>query len=105
MPGRELRYVLRGIRRRPAVTLVVVLTLGLAIGANTTVFSLVDSVLLAPLPFAQPDRLVAIWEIAPEQSGQQWRVSPLNYRRWAEPPQFLSDHAPVNYVAHLERHL
>lgn len=58
--GRDLAYVLRGLRRAPAFTLFIVITLALGIGANTAIFSVINAVLLAPLPFADPDRLVAI---------------------------------------------
>ena len=57
----DLRYALRSLRRRPGFTLVVVLTLAVAIGPLTAVFSVVDAVLLKPLPFAEADRVVQIW--------------------------------------------
>jgi predicted permease len=58
----DLRYALRLLRRNPLYTAVIVLSLGLGIGANTAVFSVVDAVLLGPAPFNDPDRLVMIWE-------------------------------------------
>lgn len=58
----DLRRILRSLRRAPGFTAVVVLTLALAIGANTAIFSLVDAALLRPLPFPAADRLVAVWE-------------------------------------------
>jgi putative ABC transport system permease protein len=61
-PLRELRQTWRGLMRSPGFTVIVVLTLGLAIGANTAIFSLVEGVLLRPLPFADPGRLVVVWE-------------------------------------------
>jgi predicted permease len=59
---RDARIAIRQLRRTPGFTTVAILTLGLAIGANTAIFSVINSVLLAPLPFTAADRLVVAWE-------------------------------------------
>jgi putative ABC transport system permease protein len=78
----DLRYAIRGLRRHPGFTAAVILTLALALGANTAVFSLVDAVLLRPLPFAHPQRLVALWDSNPANGIDKGRVSAHNFRHW-----------------------
>jgi hypothetical protein len=65
----NMRSTIRGLVRTPAFTATVVLTLAIGIGASTAVFSVVNSVLLKPLPYPDADELVAIWHVAPGAPG------------------------------------
>ncbi len=62
---KDFRYAWRMLWKNPSITIVIVLSLGIGIGANTAIFSVVNALLLRPLPYPQPDRLVAIWLHSP----------------------------------------
>ena len=79
---RDVRHAVRLLRRAPAFTVVAVLTLTLGIGATTAIFSIVNGVLLRPLPFAEPERVVKVWETSP-RGEQRNVVSPANYLDWS----------------------
>ena len=71
---RDLRYAMRSLRNRPAFTLTVVATLALGIGANTAIFTLVDALVLRPLPVRHPERLVIVGD--PTAVNSNWNASP-----------------------------
>jgi len=78
--GQDLRYTARSLRRTPGFALTVILVTALGVGANTAAFSVTDFVLIRPLPFAEPDRLVKLFERLP--GYPQMEPSPANYRDW-----------------------
>jgi predicted permease len=75
--SQDLRFALRALRRRRAFTAIATITIALGIGAATAIYSIVDGVLLRPLPFREPNRVVAIWQTFPE-----WRKEPILAARW-----------------------
>lgn len=88
---REVRLTFRGLLRRPLFTLTVLLSLAVGIGANASVFTLVDGLLIKPLPYEEPEELITLWE---ENTVRGWNgvnVSPLNARDWGERAQTVED--------------
>jgi putative ABC transport system permease protein len=78
----DVRFGLRMLRKTPGFTAVAVVTLALGIGANTAIFTVINAVMLRPLPFAAPDRLVRIWESNPTRGWPTFAVSHANYLDW-----------------------
>jgi hypothetical protein len=79
---RDVRYAGRVLRARPGFAAVAVITLALGVGANTAIFSVVRSLLLEPLPFRDPDRLVMLWETEARNTERTFIVSAPNYLDW-----------------------
>ena len=76
---KDIRYGIRSLLKRPGLAAVALITLALGIGVNTAIFSAVDSVLLRPLPFKEPERLMAVWEHTPHLGIARNEFAPANY--------------------------
>src|SRR5258707_12343721 len=79
---KDIRYWLRGLARHPRFTAIAVITLARGIGANTAIFSGVNAVLLRPLPFDDPERIVWLWDTQPQLATT--RTSLPDFLAWKE---------------------
>lgn len=97
---KDVQYAARTLAKSPGFGAVAILTLGVGIGANVAVFSVVHAFLLRPLPFAQPDTLVHIWQtdIARPEFGDSVRVSVPNYADWRAQATVFSDLAAYYHL-------
>ena len=90
----DARYALRQLARMPGFTVVSALTLAVGIGATTAIFSIVNAVVLRPLPFPDPDRLVRVYS---NRRGTEGSTSAANFVRWRERSRSFSELVPVEY--------
>src|SRR5688572_21532655 len=93
----DLRFGFRMLVKNPIFALVAVVTLALGIGANTAIFSVVDAVLLRSLPYAEPDRLVFLWETAESQGIPTSGAALPNYHAWRDRSQSFDGLAGFYY--------
>src|SRR5688500_15908285 len=93
----DLRYAIRMLLKTPGFTFVAVLTLALGIGANSAIFSVVNAVLLQPLPLEEPDRIVQAFEAKSFPAGFRGSVSAPNVRDWSEQNTVLSGLASYRF--------
>src|SRR5580704_15292167 len=91
----DVCYGSRTLIKTPLFALIAIATLALGIGASTAIFSVVNSVLLRPLPFAQPDRLVQVWETDFKMGADRNVVNPVNFLDWTEQNHSFSGMAAV----------
>lgn len=94
----DLRYGIRGLLKRPGFTIIAVITLALGIGANTAIFSVVDAVLLRPLPFRDADRLVKVMESNPQLGWNRLMISLGDFAEWKSQSQSFAAMAAFAHV-------
>jgi putative ABC transport system permease protein len=94
----DLRYALRVLRKTPVFTIAATGTLALGIGANTTIFSLVQTMLLRPLPYQNPDQVVMVWEDQTKAGFPRGTPAPGNYRDWRAMNRSFTDMAATRFA-------
>ena len=92
----DVRYGIRMLARKPGFAALAALTLALGIGANTAIFSVIDAVLLKPLPYKDTDRLVLVWEQNPERGWYRNIVSAANFLDWRRQNDVFTEMAAIN---------
>ena len=94
----DLRYAVRLLRKTPVFTVAAIGTLALGIGANTTIFSLVQTMLLEPLPYQSPDAVVMVWEDRTDAGFPRNTPAPANYLDWRTRNRSFTDMAAISFA-------
>jgi putative ABC transport system permease protein len=94
----DLRYAVRLLRKTPVFTIAAIGTLALGIGANTTIFSLVQTMLVQPLPYQDPDQVVMVWEDRTAAGFRQNTPAPANFRDWRTRNRSFTDMAATAFA-------
>src|SRR5215216_2723441 len=89
----DIRYGARTLAKNRAFTAIAIIALALGIGANTAIFSVVNAVMIRPLPFKDPDRLTIVWEHNRQRARPQNVVSPANFLDWRDQNNVFEDMA------------
>ena len=89
----DVRFTLRFLARRPAYSVIVVLTLALGIGSTTAVFSLIDGILLTPVPFKEPSEIVTLWQSKVRDGDDLGKTAPGNFLSWKNDSRFFAEMA------------
>ena len=97
--ARDVRHALRTLRKSPAFTMAAAATLALAIGANTTMFSVLNAVLLRPLPYLAPEQLAMLWTEDPTQNLREGRSALWDVEQWQRQSQSFADMATLDSVS------
>ncbi|MCU1232873.1 MAG: hypothetical protein JWP63_840, partial [Candidatus Solibacter sp.] len=96
--AQDLRYGARLLAKAPAFTAIALIALALGMSATTAIFSVVDTVLLKPLPFRDPERLLVVWEKNPSQNRYKLFVAPVNFLAWQKASRGVEQMAAVHDV-------
>src|SRR5690349_21159301 len=96
----DLRYSARTLLKKPGFALTIIVTLALGVGANTAIFSVVNTVLLRPLPYQDPDRLARLWESNSKRGIPEGATSAPNFEDWRKRNQVFEQLAAQEFTTY-----
>jgi len=97
----DLRFAVRSLAKAPGFTVLVVLTLALGVGVNTAFFSVLNGILLRPLSYDEPERVMTLWESSPQMGIEQEQVSGGMYQDWRASTETFEEMAAYRYSGHV----